>query len=493
MDYFAVGGRPFLSRFPPHLPGIFNPGRLIEHQQQQEQIQQQENYAGQDPSSGSAPSWDDRGRPEADGSGPPSASRGAFIGENGADARQGTVYAAACPVPPPMGAWNQLSGQPQQDVRDPPPPDTEPRVSGVGPDFPQHDDADIDEAEQPDEAEPESVPEGQSFIVAPKALHTGFDPREVAEWEPIRFKMIRKIQDATRNRGQVHLMRDSIDESLIAVKQMPNRWVRTCHSEFVIEHPAETEMPWQDIGTIRFLNRLGYDFACDLLGVFRDDVHTYVATSFASEGDLFSWCEAGVLPGRERESVVQPLARQIFRAIQQLHDFNIVHRDLSMENILLSKMDDNSLRVRIIDFSMASTARTFRNCVRGKASYQAPELHADLEYDAYLSDTFSLGVTLYAVLMKDYPWLSTRPGGCKCFEYVRKRGLRSYLSKRKLRNSTARVSEFMSEPLVQLLEGLLALEPAERLTLGERAWNGSGRRSMWDEPWMQMGPGENGG
>jgi len=37
MDYFAVGGRPFLSRFPPHIPGIFNPGRLIEQQQQQEQ------------------------------------------------------------------------------------------------------------------------------------------------------------------------------------------------------------------------------------------------------------------------------------------------------------------------------------------------------------------------------------------------------------------------------------------------------------------------
>jgi len=39
-----------------------------------------------------------------------------------------------------------------------------------------------------------------------------------------------------------------------------------------------------------------------------------------------------------------------------------------------------------------------------------------------------------------------------------------------------------------LLEGLLALDPDERLTLGERAWN-DGRRSVWDEPWMAHGPG----
>lgn len=26
---------------------------------------------------------------------------------------------------------------------------------------------------------------------------------------------------------------------------------------------------------------------------------------------------------------------------------------------------------------------------------------------------------------QDYPWLSTRPGGCKCFEYVRKHGFRA--------------------------------------------------------------------
>jgi len=333
----------------------------------------------------------------------------------------------------------------------------------------------------------EAIPARVQGRKAPVALHTAFDPKTVSRWEPSRFEMVRKLQDATRNRGQVHLMNDVSSGRLVAVKQMPNRWMRRSHSDFVIEHPSETEMPWQDIGCVQFLNSMDFPYVCALLGVFRDDVHTYVVTSLATEGDLFSWCESGKAPGVEREVLVQPLARQMMAAMQQLHDFSIVHRDLSLENILLSKLDDDSLHIRVIDFSMASTSRRFTNCIRGKASYQAPELHMDEEYDAYLSDTFSLGVTLYAVLMKDYPWLSTRPGGCKCFEYVRKHGFRAYLVKRKLRNANLRVADVMSEPLKQLLEGMLAFDPNQRLTLGEGVWP-SGRRSVWDEPWLHDVP-----
>lgn len=412
MDYFAVGGRPLLSRFPPYIPGGFNP----------------------------------------------------ILQERGSD-----VQGSLASRPPEPSAPENLAASSSARA----PEDSGASVGG----------ATVATSVVDDE------PQSQA-VHTPLALHTGFDPKEVRPWEPGRFEMVRKLQDATRNRGQVHLMRDISEDRLVAVKQMPNRWIRSCHSDFVIEHPAETEMPWQDVGCVQFLNSMGYPYACSLLGVYRDDQHTYVVTSFASEGDLFSWCEAGVAPGLEREVTVHPLARQMVEGIQQLHDFSIVHRDLSLENILLSKLEDDSLRIRIIDFSMASTSRRFRNCVRGKASYQAPELHTDGEYDAFLTDVFSLGVTLYAVLFKDYPWLSTRPGGCKCFEYVRKHGFRSYLAKRKLRNSSARVADVMSEPLKQLLEGMLALDPADRLTLGEQSWGStSGRRSVWDEPWMHGGPG----
>jgi serine/threonine protein kinase len=346
----------------------------------------------------------------------------------------------------------------------------------------------------PDREHPDKPPApGQrvaaTLVMAPNPLHEGFDPTNVGVWDSDRFKMVKKLQDATRNRGMVHLMHDNDTGVDVAVKQMPNGWFRNSHQEFVAEHPTETEMPWQDIGCVNFLNHTGYAHSCDLLGVYKDIDFTYVVTSFASEGDMFSWCESGVSPGPERETVVRPLARQMLEGVQQLHEMGIGHLDLSLENVLMSKAKDGRLSIRIIDFGMATNSRYLKNCVRGKASYQAPELHTSQRYDAFLSDAFSIGVTLYAVLVKDYPWLSTRPGGCKCFEYVRKHGFRSYLDKRKLRNSQLRVGQILSEPLKQLLEGLMALDPAERLTLGEAAWASSGgscatRGSVWDEPWL---------
>eukprot|EP00930_Biecheleria_cincta_P058699 TRINITY_DN4449_c0_g3_i1.p1 TRINITY_DN4449_c0_g3~~TRINITY_DN4449_c0_g3_i1.p1 ORF type:complete len:470 (+),score=55.61 TRINITY_DN4449_c0_g3_i1:48-1457(+) len=467
MDYFAIGGKPFLSQFPPHIPGIFNPSRLQEHQLQggQQGVVDGQSQAFQALQALQQAQFQAFHHAQAQAA--LAAAEQQYLQSSGLQSSGAAAGALGAPV----------------------------SVDGITASFPHELTRRLEDAEDQYEArEDPSYPsrnwlDKDGYPVAPKALHRGYNPDEVLTWDSSRFKVIRKLQDATRNRGQVLLMKDHQTDRLVAVKQMPTRWVGTSHSDFVIDHPSETELPWQDVGCVSFLNIVGYSYACDLLGVYRDDVHTYVVTSLASEGDLFSWCEGGVSPGLEREQVVMPIARQILEGVQQLHDFGIVHRDLSLENVLITKDEtDESLHCRIIDFSMASTSRIFRHCVRGKASYQAPELHGDEQYDAYLSDAFSLGVTLYAVLLKDYPWLSTRVGGCKCFEYVRKHGFRAYLAKRKLRNSTQKVSEFMSEPLVRLLEGLLCLDPAQRLTLGERKWNGQ-RRSVWDEPWIHEGPG----
>lgn len=341
---------------------------------------------------------------------------------------------------------------------------------------------------------------------APEPLHTAFDTSEVWAWEPARFEMVGKVQDAVRNRGQVHQMVDTTRGKRVAVKCMPNDWVCSSHDDFVKQHPHETELPWQDIACSTFLNGIHYPYRCPLIGVYRDDETTNVVTELASEGDLFSWC-SGCVPeklGPAREARVLPLARQIVDSVRQLHELSIVHRDVSLENILLSRElapdarpsapeadeDDVDFQIQVIDFGMTSTCRLFEKGACGKPSYQAPEVHTDKQYDGFLSDAFAVGVTLYCLLVGDYPWLSTRPGGCKCFDYVARHGFRAYLKKRKLRGGGGTVGENMSEPLVALLEGLLASDPNKRLTLGESVFDdgiGGARRSVLDEPWMRDG------
>jgi len=320
---------------------------------------------------------------------------------------------------------------------------------------------------------------------APKHLHSAFDPSEVEPWTESRFKLVRKLAEAQRNSGVVQLMQDQQTDQLFAVKEMPNEWVRGSHEEFLRARPEETELPWQDIGCTRYLNSVDFKYACNLHGVYRSNDHTYVVSSFEADGDLFSTAERGSPPGQKREAELLPLVMELFRAVQQLHDIQIVHRDLSLENVLQTREENGDLTVRVIDFGMASTRQTVQNSVRGKASYQAPEMHTKSKYNAFLSDTFAVGVIVYAILLKDYPWLSTKPGCCKCFEYIKQKGFRAYCADRTVRGSSKKVGDCISEPLMQLLEGMLKINPNERLTMGEKRW--PNRRSVWDEPWTSLG------
>lgn len=319
------------------------------------------------------------------------------------------------------------------------------------------------------------------------ALIQAFNYEDVKPWEPGAFETLKKLQDATRNHGEVFLMRDVSADELVAVKKMPNNWIMGSHEEFLHSYWYEHEQPWQDIGTTKYLNDAGYKYACDLKGVYRDESHTYVVTSFCDIGDMFNFSLSLQPPGLDREIVVRPIIKQILESVQQLHDLSIVHLDLSLENILLKSIggdsDPGKMTINLIDFAQSKGTR-LQQYIRGKPTYQAPEMHMDGVSDGFLTDVFALGVVLYSMMLSDYPWRSTRPDECKCYTYVKRCGFRAYLAKRKLRDRKARVADCISEPLMQLLEGMLAPNPRDRLTLGERIWTSAGRESVWDKTWL---------
>ena len=55
--------------------------------------------------------------------------------------------------------------------------------------------------------------------------------------------------------------------------------------------------------------------------------------------------------GPFNEGILHVIAQQLFRAIRYLHDRNIAHADLKLDNILLQETTVASLRV--IDFGLA--------------------------------------------------------------------------------------------------------------------------------------------
>lgn len=327
-------------------------------------------------------------------------------------------------------------------------------------------------------------------------------PLSVRKWDDSKFELTRLLEEARRNSGQVWQMKDLESGHFVAVKRMPNSWMTRSPEEFLQVHGSSNERPWFDISVLRFLNSMNYKYAVEFMDLHQDEEKTYVVTSFATHGDLFSWCEEAPRPGPAREKSAQPLFWQVTLAVKHLHMHGIVHRDLSLENILLTIDAAGGLAIKLCDFGMAGLARTGVPRRVGKPSYQAPEMFSETPQDPIPMDIFSIGVVLFAMIAHDYPWLSTKPGQCKLYSYIRQNGLQRYMQTRKLRKGDGeRLSDVFSKALQELVLGLLALEPEHRLTLrrvqgrvhGRILSDGSdtkapstvhGGRSAWELSWL---------
>lgn len=102
---------------------------------------------------------------------------------------------------------------------------------------------------------------------------------------------------------------------------------------------------------------------------------------------------------------------QLFSAVRHLHVYHfLVHRDLKLENVLLSKGN----KVKLTDFGLTgSYYNTLMHTFAGTPGYQAPEIIAGNEYTEKC-DIWSLGVCLWAMVAGRLPF-STQNGSVRLF------------------------------------------------------------------------------
>lgn len=291
-------------------------------------------------------------------------------------------------------------------------------------------------------------------------------------WDPRRWHWVKTLATAASGQGSVELMLShEHDTQAAAVKRLPWALMRSSPQEFNQQYPKAKERPWMDIAIIKHLNKLGFPCVCNHLGVFLGHEQVYIATSFGSRGDLFGWCQHEPSPaGPERETTMRPFVGQIFSGVCWLHNLGIAHRDLSVENVLLTDTSDGGLQVKIIDFGMASLNRlTSRSS--GKRSYQAPEMHLGGEYDAFLADIFAVGVIVYSMGVRYYPWEQTKPGKDRSCEFARTHGLELFLHRKRMPCEDKRpIAEVFSRAYIDLLLGILSFAPETRWSLGEECF-----------------------
>lgn len=300
-------------------------------------------------------------------------------------------------------------------------------------------------------------------------------------WMPEKFKFVQKLQNAGRNYGSVDLMQSLSEGSYVAVKRMPRAWTGSgFHAKDLCCDPTrkrseDADNLWLDVGLTKYLQTKGAPFVCELHDVFFSPTETFVVSQLATEGDLFELSRGGPFPGEKREDWLRPLVKQIVDAVVWLHDRQIAHCDISMENVLVSREYDNGpLQVKLIDYGMATIGKRWVQGHFGKPSYRAPEMFEGV-FDPFQSDVFALGVVLYSIASTTYPWKSTKPGVCPWFACAYEEGLDELLRMQIIstQQGSACVIEVLSEQIVGLLRGLLAMHPWHRLpiqTAQQYAW-----------------------
>lgn len=90
--------------------------------------------------------------------------------------------------------------------------------------------------------------------------------------------------------------------------------------------------------------------------------------------------------------------------IKYCHENNIAHRDIKMDNILVT--GESNLTVKIIDYGFSTIqlndAKARIYC--GTPSYMSPEIVTKKEFAACKADIWACGVLLYAMLSGAYPF-----------------------------------------------------------------------------------------
>jgi len=100
------------------------------------------------------------------------------------------------------------------------------------------------------------------------------------------------------------------------------------------------------------------------------------------------------------DSIVKGLMRQFLMGLEELHTFNVVHRDLKPQNLLISKK--GYLKVADLGFArfVASPGREMTSGVISEW-YRPPEIFFGAKYYSYSVDVWSAGCIFAEFLQKE--------------------------------------------------------------------------------------------
>uniref|UniRef100_A0A672INB6 Serine/threonine-protein kinase PLK4 n=1 Tax=Salarias fasciatus TaxID=181472 RepID=A0A672INB6_SALFA len=146
--------------------------------------------------------------------------------------------------------------------------------------------------------------------------------------------------------------------------------------------------------------RLKHPSILELYNYFEDSNYVYLVLEMCHNGEMSRYLKERKMPFSEEEA--RHFMHQIVKGMLYLHTHGILHRDLTLSNLLLT----SSMNIKIADFGLATQLKLpnekhFTMC--GTPNYISPEV-ATRSAHGLESDVWSLGCMFYAFLMGRPPF-----------------------------------------------------------------------------------------
>ncbi|EXJ84369.1 HAL protein kinase [Capronia epimyces CBS 606.96] len=196
--------------------------------------------------------------------------------------------------------------------------------------------------------------------------------------------------------GSVRLLKRSSDGVTFAVKQFRDR------------HSWESEKDYNKKVTAEFCigSTLHHGNIIETMDIIHENSRWYEVMEYAPY-DLF----AIVMTGKMTREEIACAFLQIVNGVSYLHSMGLAHRDLKLDNVVVSEHGI----MKLIDFGSATVFRypfeheiVLASGIVGSDPYLAPEVYEEKKYDPTATDIWSLAIIFCCMSLRRFPWKQPR-------------------------------------------------------------------------------------
>ncbi|THH33960.1 hypothetical protein EUX98_g228 [Antrodiella citrinella] len=173
--------------------------------------------------------------------------------------------------------------------------------------------------------------------------------------------------------------------------------------EFRPKRQGESEREYQKKVTAEFCvgSTLKHTNIIETVDIVSDHGHYYEVMEYAPY-DLFSV----VMSGKMTRPEIYCVFRQICDGVEYLHSLGLAHRDLKLDNCVMTTTNV----VKLIDFGTATVFHypgkktTMATGIVGSDPYLAPEVLSEESYDPRKTDVWSVAIIFMCMVLRRFPW-----------------------------------------------------------------------------------------